>query len=175
MSKARTITRRLRARHRNAARVIAARKQARAQWLRARHRPGHLPRLLAQMHRLHGAAQRALPGDTRLRRRWGCAASARAGPDSALAETGIGFAAQWPATAARAAPTPPRRPVPLPLSACPASSPRSPPMYPLVQSIVALIAGILILVRPSILNYVVAIYLILVGVLGLLGAGGIVV
>jgi hypothetical protein len=48
-------------------------------------------------------------------------------------------------------------------------------MYPLVQSIVALIAGILILVRPSILNYVVAIYLILVGVLGLLGAGGIVV
>ncbi|WP_082674070.1 DUF3096 domain-containing protein [Thiohalocapsa sp. ML1] len=48
-------------------------------------------------------------------------------------------------------------------------------MYPLVQSIVALIAGILILVRPSILNYVVAIYLILVGVLGLLGAGGLVV
>lgn len=31
----------------------------------------------------------------------------------------------------------------------------------------ALIAGILILVRPALLNYIVAIYLILVGVIGL--------
>ena len=39
---------------------------------------------------------------------------------------------------------------------------------PTIQPIVALIAGILILVRPSLLNYVVAIYLIVIGVLGLL-------
>jgi hypothetical protein len=38
----------------------------------------------------------------------------------------------------------------------------------LLQAIVALVAGILILVRPAILNYVVAAYLILVGVFGLL-------
>lgn len=31
----------------------------------------------------------------------------------------------------------------------------------------ALIAGILILVRPALLNYIVAIYLILIGVIGL--------
>ena len=37
----------------------------------------------------------------------------------------------------------------------------------LVQPIVALIAGILILLRPRLLNYVVAIYLIIVGVTGL--------
>jgi hypothetical protein len=39
-------------------------------------------------------------------------------------------------------------------------------LYPaLLQPIVALLAGILILIVPRILNYVVAIYLILVGVL----------
>jgi threonine/homoserine efflux transporter RhtA len=37
--------------------------------------------------------------------------------------------------------------------------------------IIALIAGILILVKPRLLNYVVAIYLILVGILGLTGLG----
>lgn len=36
-----------------------------------------------------------------------------------------------------------------------------------IQPVVALIAGILILIMPRLLNYVVAIYLILVGVLGL--------
>ncbi len=36
-----------------------------------------------------------------------------------------------------------------------------------IQPIVALIAGILILVAPRLLNYIVAIYLIAVGVLGL--------
>ena len=36
-----------------------------------------------------------------------------------------------------------------------------------VQPLVALIAGILILIFPRILNYVVAIYLIVVGLLGL--------
>lgn len=46
-------------------------------------------------------------------------------------------------------------------------------LHPMLQPIIALIAGILILVRPSLLNYVVAIYLIVVGVLGLLGGAGI--
>lgn len=36
-----------------------------------------------------------------------------------------------------------------------------------LQPIVALIAGILILVMPRLLNYIVAVYLILVGVIGL--------
>lgn len=38
--------------------------------------------------------------------------------------------------------------------------------YP-IEPIVALLAGILVLVQPSLLNYVVAIYLIIVGVMGL--------
>jgi len=38
--------------------------------------------------------------------------------------------------------------------------------------IASLIAGILILVVPRLLNYIVAIYLITIGVLGLLGANG---
>ena len=38
--------------------------------------------------------------------------------------------------------------------------------YP-TQYIIALVAGILILVMPRLLNYVVAIYLILIGILGL--------
>jgi len=37
--------------------------------------------------------------------------------------------------------------------------------------IVSLIAGILILVVPRLLNYIVAIYLILIGLLGLFGSG----
>ncbi|HLX28091.1 MAG TPA: DUF3096 domain-containing protein [Casimicrobiaceae bacterium] len=37
--------------------------------------------------------------------------------------------------------------------------------------LVALIAGILILIVPRLLNYIVAIYLILVGVIGLFGTG----
>ena len=36
-----------------------------------------------------------------------------------------------------------------------------------IQPLVALLAGILILVMPRILNYVVALYLIIVGLLGL--------
>ncbi|MEX1196886.1 MAG: DUF3096 domain-containing protein [Pseudohongiellaceae bacterium] len=39
--------------------------------------------------------------------------------------------------------------------------------------LISLIAGILILVMPRLLNYIVAGYLILVGVVGLLNAGGI--
>jgi hypothetical protein len=37
--------------------------------------------------------------------------------------------------------------------------------------LLALIAGILILVMPRLLNYIVALYLILVGVIGLVGGG----
>jgi threonine/homoserine efflux transporter RhtA len=37
----------------------------------------------------------------------------------------------------------------------------------------ALLAGILILVQPKLLNYIVAIYLIVIGVLGLLGGSGV--
>ena len=37
--------------------------------------------------------------------------------------------------------------------------------------IIALLAGILILVRPRLLAYIVAIYLIIIGVLGLVGSG----
>ena len=37
--------------------------------------------------------------------------------------------------------------------------------------IVSLLAGILILVMPRLLNYIVAIYLIVIGLIGLFGAG----
>jgi len=40
-----------------------------------------------------------------------------------------------------------------------------------ITPLVSLIAGILILVAPRLLNYIVAVYLILVGVIGLAGAG----
>jgi hypothetical protein len=40
-----------------------------------------------------------------------------------------------------------------------------------VGPLVALIAGILILLMPRLLNYIVALYLIVIGVLGLLGTG----
>jgi Protein of unknown function (DUF3096) len=38
--------------------------------------------------------------------------------------------------------------------------------------LVSLIAGILILIVPSLLNYIVALYLIIIGVIGLFGVGG---
>ncbi|WP_294640989.1 DUF3096 domain-containing protein [uncultured Aureimonas sp.] len=38
-----------------------------------------------------------------------------------------------------------------------------------IQPITALIAGILILLMPRLLNYIVAIYLIVVGITGLMG------
>ncbi|HEV2000563.1 MAG TPA: DUF3096 domain-containing protein [Xanthobacteraceae bacterium] len=41
--------------------------------------------------------------------------------------------------------------------------------FVLLQPIVALIAGILILLVPRILNYVVALYLIIIGLVGLFG------
>lgn len=44
---------------------------------------------------------------------------------------------------------------------------------PLILPILSLVVGILILVAPRLLNYAVAIYLIAIGVLGLLAQGGI--
>lgn len=41
-----------------------------------------------------------------------------------------------------------------------------------IAPLVALIAGILILAVPRLLNYIVAAYLIVIGLLGLFGAGG---
>ena len=41
-----------------------------------------------------------------------------------------------------------------------------------LQPIVALVAGILILIIPRLLNYIVAIYLILIGLVGLFGHFG---
>jgi len=38
-----------------------------------------------------------------------------------------------------------------------------------LQPIIALLAGILILLRPALLNYVVALYLIIIGILGVIG------
>lgn len=40
-----------------------------------------------------------------------------------------------------------------------------------IGPVVSLIAGVLILVMPKLLNYIVALYLIIMGVLGLLGRG----
>jgi hypothetical protein len=40
-----------------------------------------------------------------------------------------------------------------------------------IGPLVSLIAGILILIMPRMLNYIVALYLIIIGLLGLFGAG----
>jgi hypothetical protein len=42
-------------------------------------------------------------------------------------------------------------------------------IHPSVAPLIALIAGIIILFVPRILNYVIALYLILIGLLGLMG------
>ncbi len=41
-----------------------------------------------------------------------------------------------------------------------------------IAPLAALLAGILILVMPRLLNYIVAIYLIIIGLLGLFGGAG---
>jgi hypothetical protein len=41
-------------------------------------------------------------------------------------------------------------------------------VYVLLQPVVAIIAGVLILAMPRLLNYIVALYLILIGILGLI-------
>ncbi len=43
-------------------------------------------------------------------------------------------------------------------------------VHPIVAPIVAIIAGILILIFPELLNIVVAIYLIAVGIMGVIGS-----
>jgi hypothetical protein len=42
-------------------------------------------------------------------------------------------------------------------------------MYVSIGPLVALVAGILILIVPRLLNYIVAVYLIIIGLLGLFG------
>jgi len=42
-------------------------------------------------------------------------------------------------------------------------------IHPAVAPLIALIAGIVILLVPRVLNYVIAIYLIVIGLLGLMG------
>ncbi|MRD45932.1 DUF3096 domain-containing protein [Caenimonas koreensis DSM 17982] len=42
-------------------------------------------------------------------------------------------------------------------------------IVPHIGPVAALLAGVLILVMPRLLNYIVAIYLIIIGVVGLLG------
>ena len=41
-----------------------------------------------------------------------------------------------------------------------------------IGPLISLLAGILILIIPRLLNYIVAVYLIIIGLLGLFGAGG---
>ena len=41
-----------------------------------------------------------------------------------------------------------------------------------IGPLIALLAGILILIVPRLLNYIVAVYLIVIGLLGLFGAAG---
>jgi Protein of unknown function (DUF3096) len=45
-------------------------------------------------------------------------------------------------------------------------------MYLAIGPVVALIAGILILIVPRLLNYIVAVYLIVIGIIGLFGGPG---
>jgi hypothetical protein len=44
------------------------------------------------------------------------------------------------------------------------------PYQPYLGPVIALVAGILILIQPSLLSLIVAIYLIVTGIFGLLGA-----
>ena len=45
-------------------------------------------------------------------------------------------------------------------------------MHLSLTPLISLIAGVLILVMPKLLNFIVAIYLILIGLVGLFGSGG---
>ncbi len=45
-------------------------------------------------------------------------------------------------------------------------------MHPVIHPVIALLAGILILVFPRALNYIVGIYLIVIGIMGLFGQFG---
>lgn len=56
------------------------------------------------------------------------------------------------------------------LGAC-AKLPAEPVMNLSLTPIASLIAGVLILVMPRLLNYIVAVYLIIIGLVGLFGSG----
>jgi hypothetical protein len=43
------------------------------------------------------------------------------------------------------------------------------PYQPYLAPVVALVAGILILIQPALLNIIVAVYLIVIGIFGLMG------
>ena len=49
------------------------------------------------------------------------------------------------------------------------------PYQPYLAPVVALIAGILILIQPSLLSIIVAVYLIVIGILGLMGGAALAV
>lgn len=42
-------------------------------------------------------------------------------------------------------------------------------VHPVMHPVVALIAGVLILIFPALLNYIVAFYLIIIGIMGVVG------
>jgi hypothetical protein len=44
-------------------------------------------------------------------------------------------------------------------------------LHLVIGPLVSLIAGILILIMPKLLNYIVAVYLIIIGLIGLFGSG----
>lgn len=41
-------------------------------------------------------------------------------------------------------------------------------VHPIIYPIIALVAGVIILIFPTILNYVIAVYLIIIGILGII-------
>jgi len=43
-------------------------------------------------------------------------------------------------------------------------------MHPVLHPVIALLAGILILIFPTIINYIIAFYLIIIGIVGIVGA-----
>ncbi len=45
-------------------------------------------------------------------------------------------------------------------------------IYLSLGPLISLIAGILILIMPKLLNYIIALYLIVIGLVGLFGGGG---
>ena len=42
-------------------------------------------------------------------------------------------------------------------------------LHPMINPVISLVAGILILIFPTLLNYVVAVYLIIIGIMGVIG------
>lgn len=43
-------------------------------------------------------------------------------------------------------------------------------VHPILHPVVAIIAGVLILIFPALLNYIVAFYLIIIGIVGITGS-----